>query len=339
MAISRVVFHLTDRCQLDCLHCLRDPDRRPLDLPLTVVEKVLDEAIALHRVSHVGLTGGEPLLHPEIEGVIEAIARRGLTWHLVTNGARVHRLLTLLETHPPWRDSLSIVDLSLDGARAQTHDAIRGRGNHREVMAAALACKARGIPFAIQMTVHASNVDEIEELALSAAHLGAVRVSVAMMQATGTAEDARMHLPAAAWNAVKDRVERLGAALQIPVTTAEGFSRPSPFHVCEPWRGEPLHVDLRGRLTLCCQLSGVPGDGEEEVIADLTGTSLADAHRRLVDRVHALQRERIDALAARGLGAWDLFACNTCMRRHGKPHWTDAGSAGPRAARARRNGG
>jgi len=337
MAISRVIFHLTDRCQLDCLHCLRDPARRPLDLPLAMVERVLDEAIALHRVSHVGLTGGEPTLHPELEGVLDAIARRGLTWHLVTNGARIQHLVALLEAVPSRREALTIVDLSLDGAHAATHDAIRGPGSHREAMAAALACKARGIPFAIQMTVSARNVGEIEDLALAAAHLGAARVSVAMMQATGTDGDARLHLPASAWRTVKDRVDRLGAALQIPVTAAEGFARPSPFHVCEPWRGEPLHVDPRGRLTLCCQLSGVPG-GDEEILADLAVTSLADAHRRLVDRVHVLQRERLDALQAGGLGEWDLFACNTCLRRHGKPHWVDAGSAGPLAVRARRNG-
>src|SRR6266540_4185185 len=105
MPVSWVVFHLTDRCQLDCRHCLRDPARKPLDVPVALVEKVLDEAIALHRVNHVGLTGGEPTLHPEFEAVVDAIVRRGLGWHVVSNGRQLPRLLALLEEAPGRREA------------------------------------------------------------------------------------------------------------------------------------------------------------------------------------------------------------------------------------------
>ena len=29
MAVDRLIFHLTDRCQLNCDHCLRDPGAKP----------------------------------------------------------------------------------------------------------------------------------------------------------------------------------------------------------------------------------------------------------------------------------------------------------------------
>jgi MoaA/NifB/PqqE/SkfB family radical SAM enzyme len=334
MPVSWVVFHLTDRCQLDCRHCLRDPALRPSDLPVAIVEKVLDEAIALHAVGHVGLTGGEPALHPELEAVVDAIVRRGLGWHLVSNGSRFSRVLALLDGAPGRRAALTSVDLSLDGARPETHDAIRGAGSHREVMAAALACQARGIPFMVQMTVNALNAAEVEELGLAAAELGAGRVSYSMTQATGSVHDRDLWLAPEGWGQVKDRIDRLATVLRIPVTAAEGFQRPQPFHVCEAWRSELLHVDPRGRLTLCCQLSGTPGP-DADVMGDLRTERLADAHRRLLDHVHALQRERLDAIAAGPLRGFDLFSCNACLRRHGKPHWTDAGSAGPQALRAR----
>jgi MoaA/NifB/PqqE/SkfB family radical SAM enzyme len=334
MPVAWVVFHLTDRCQLDCRHCLRDPARGPTDLPVGVVEKVLDEAVALHRVEHVGLTGGEPALHPALETIVDAVARRGLTWHLVSNGRQFSRILSLLEASPPRREALTAIDLSLDGARAETHDRIRGEGSYRDVMAAALACTARALPFMLQMTVNAVNLAEVEEYAMLAAQLGASRISFAMTQATGSAHDRALWLSAEAWRGVKDRIDRLAAAMRIPVTAAEGFARNQPFHVCEPWRSEVLHVDPRGRLTMCCQLSGTPGR-DADVMGDLATTSLADAHRRLLEHVHTLQRERLDAAAAGGLAGWDLFGCNACLRRHGKPHWTDDGSAGPVALRAR----
>jgi MoaA/NifB/PqqE/SkfB family radical SAM enzyme len=339
MPVSWVVFHLTDRCQLDCRHCLRDPARRPLDLPVPIVEKTLDEAVALHRVEHVGLTGGEPALHPELEAVVDAVVRRGLTWHVVSNGRRFERLLAAVEASPARREKLTAIDLSLDGARAETHDRIRGEGSHREVLAAALACTARELPFMLQMTVNALNVDELEDFALLAAQLGASRASFAMTQATGSVHDRELWLPAERWGQVKDRIDRLGALLRIPVTAAEGFRRAQPFHVCEAWRSEVLHVDPRGRLTMCCQLSGTAGP-DADVMADLATTSLAEGHRRLLERAHQLQRERLDALVAGAVEGWDLFSCNACLRRHGKPHWTDEGGAGPVALRVRsREGG
>jgi MoaA/NifB/PqqE/SkfB family radical SAM enzyme len=252
----------------------------------------------------------------------------------VSNGRQFSRVLALLDGSAPRRTALTAVDLSLDGARAETHDRIRGEGSYRDVMEAALACRARDLPFMLQMTVNALNAAEVEEHALLAAQLGASRVSYAMTQATGSAHDAALWLPAEGWRAVKDRVDRLGELLRIPVTAAEGFPRPQPFHVCEPWRSEVLHVDPRGRLTMCCQLSGTPGP-DADVMGDLATTSLVEAHRRLLDHVALLQRERLDAVAGGGLAGWDLFGCNACLRRHGKPHWTDAGAGGPVALRAR----
>lgn len=334
MAVSWVVFHVTDRCQLDCRHCLRDPAKRPLDLPVALVEKVLGEAVALHRIEHVGLTGGEPLLHPELGAILDAVVRRDLSWHLVTNGRQLARLLALLDEAPARRERLTALDLSLDGARAATHDAIRGAGSHREVMAAAAACTARDLPFTLQLTVNALNVDELEEAGLLASQLGATQLSFAMTQATGTGHDAALWLPAERWRQVRDRIDRLAATLRLKVTAAEGFQVAQPFHVCGPWRSEILHVDPRGRLNLCCQLAGTPGP-EDDVMGDLATTPLVEAHRRLLDHVHLLQRERLDAAAAGGLHGWDLFPCNACLRRHGKPHWTDAGGAGPVALRAR----
>ena len=96
---------------------------------------------------------------------------------------------------------------------------------------------------------------------------------------------------------------------------------------------EVASLDLRGRLTLCCQHSGIPGE-TDELAVDLATTSLAEGHRRLLDLVHAYQRERLVAAEAGTLGAWDLFPCNSCLKRFGKPHWTTEGTGGPQARRA-----
>jgi MoaA/NifB/PqqE/SkfB family radical SAM enzyme len=327
MPSSWVVLHLTERCQLSCKHCLRAPASLPAELPLALVEHVLDRAIELHRVAHVALTGGEPTLHPALPEVVDAIVGRGLTWHLVTNGGRLGALLALLDGSAARRAALTAVDLSLDGADEATHDDLRGAGSWRDVMAAVLALRAREVPFALQATINRRNLGHMEQMALLAAQLGAKRLSFAPTQATGRAEDAELRLEPVELFAARDRVDRLAEHLRIPVTATEGFPRRQPFHACAPWRSDMLHVDPRGRLTLCCQLSGI-GGGDADVVADLRDVPLDEAHSRLLDRVHLLQRERLELAAQGRLDGWELSTCNWCARRHGKPHWTDAGRGG-----------
>jgi MoaA/NifB/PqqE/SkfB family radical SAM enzyme len=334
VAVEWVVFHLTDRCQLDCLHCLRDPARQPLDLAPELVERVVAQAVATYGCRHVGFTGGEPLLHPRFAEVVDGVVRQGATWHVVTGGGRTAQLAELLGADPRRREALSAVDLSLDGPREEVHDAIRGAGSYREVMAAAMTCKALGIPFNFQMAVNALNVETIEELGLAAAQLGAARVLFAATQPTGTLRDAQLFLSPAAWRGARDRIARLAEAVRLPVVMAEGFPTEERFHVCLPYRSQILHVTVRGQLSLCCQLTGIPGpDGD--IVADLAEVGLVEAHRRLLQLIHRTEEGRLVAIGEGPGGSWDLFPCNVCLQAFGKPHWTDQGVAGPQARRER----
>jgi len=333
-----VVLHATDRCQLSCVHCLRDPAEAATDLPVPLADRILAEARRLHRADHVALTGGEPALHADLPALLTAIVRHGYTFHVVTGGRGFPRLLEVIDRDAAVRAALSAVDVSLDGAEEATHDAIRGAGSWREALAAAAAARARAIPLAVQMTVNALNSGQIEQVGLTASHLGASRVSFCMTQPTGTGADGRLHLSRAGWLAARDRVERLGEALKLPVSGADTWRRDQPFHACDPLRGEMIHVDPRGRLTLCCQHSGIPG-GERTVIADLATTGLAEAHGRLLEVAYRFQRDKLAAMDAGVLDDWDLFPCNYCLKHYGMPHWTEQGSAGAPARGERRRRG
>lgn len=339
MAVAIIGFHVTDRCQLDCQHCLRDPAEKPKDLPLFVVQKVLAEARQIYRTVQVALTGGEPLLHPELEGILDAIVANDLRFHLVTNGKRFTRLLDLLRHAPERRARLTAVNFSLDGADEAVHDAIRGKGSFRDVMLGATLATAHGIPFVLQMVINAKNAHQIEAMGLLASQLGAARVSFSMLQATGTHLDRELYLSARAWRNVQDRIERLGAMIKLPVQMPEGFYREQPFHVCEPFASQQLHVDVEGRLNLCCQHSGVPSSiPAADVAGDLKEMTLVEAHARLLGIIHKLQAEKLVRIGRQKLTEWEHFPCNDCMKQLGKPHWTDEGTAGPEAHRERWRG-
>ncbi len=346
MAVSTIAFHLTDRCQLDCVHCLRDPAQKPKDLPLSLIDKILAEATLRYKTSHVALTGGEPTQHPEIEGIIDCILYHGCSYRLVSNGKRFEPFLRMLRGSAERIDKLTAINLSLDGADEATHDAIRGQGSFRDVLTAATLCTAYQIPFTIQMVCHKKNAHQIEAMGLLASEIGAKRLSIAMHQPTGTHYDRDLYLSSREWRSLYDRIERLRGALTMPVQTPEGFYRPEPFHICEPFSSRELHVDVEGRLNLCCQHSGVPSSGPRSDIAgDLAQTSLAQAHKNLLGIIHQVQIDRIDTLTHKsgehedgGGDEWDYFPCNACLKYFGKPHWDNAESQGPKAQRQRWRG-
>jgi organic radical activating enzyme len=339
MSLEWLTFHVTDRCQLDCHHCLRDPGKTPVDLPVALIRRVLEEGKASYGSHHAAFSGGEPTLHPQFLELVDTAVELGYTWHMVSNGHRFPVLLAKLQERPARLAGMTSVTFSIDGADAAMHDSIREKGSFHEVLRAASACVATGTKFVLQMAVHARNQHQIELLGLLASQLGAARLSFTLTQPTGTHHDRDHYLSVDEWRRLQGRIEALQQTLTMPVSMPEGWYSEQPFHVCQPFASQQVHVDVVGRVNLCCQHSGIPGDGEErDVAADLHDVSLVEAHRALLRIVHAAQAAKLDAIQAAAIGPWDHFPCNWCMKSFGKPHWTEDGVGGPEASRQRWRG-
>lgn len=341
MAIEWITFHLTDRCQLDCQHCLRDPSLKPKDLSVDVVRRALSEGKRVYGANHTAFTGGEPTLHPQFIEVVDLAVELGYTWHMVSNGNNMPWLFEKFRERPARQAAMTSVTLSLDGADEATHDGIRGKGSFFAVMNAVTQCTAFGLPFVLQCAVHAKNQGQIEALGLLASQLGASRLSFAMTQPTGTFLDRELYLSAAEWRAVMDRIDRLSGTLRLPVSHPEGYYHRQPFYTCQPFAQQQLHINVEGELTLCCQHAGIPqapGTPSDRT-GDLHQVSLPTAHRKLLTVIHDAQQRKLDRAEAGTLDDdWDRFPCNYCLADFGKPHWTADGVGGPGATRARWRG-
>lgn len=119
---TSVNWELTYACQLRCAHCYTESGRIPSrKLPRDQLLRIADILGAMGLQS-VLLVGGEPLLVPEIFDIGEALRASGTYAVLYTNGVGVSRELAqrVMSTFPE-------VHVSLDGATADIHDAIRGR--------------------------------------------------------------------------------------------------------------------------------------------------------------------------------------------------------------------
>jgi MoaA/NifB/PqqE/SkfB family radical SAM enzyme len=72
------------RCNLDCGYC-NEYDNVSKPVPLEEMKKRLD-VLADMGTSIITISGGEPLMHPELEGVIRHIRKRGMIAGMITNG-------------------------------------------------------------------------------------------------------------------------------------------------------------------------------------------------------------------------------------------------------------
>jgi len=125
--LSSYYFYLTSGCNLACKHCWISPTFQPHGttgghLDYKLFELAIDEGIPL-GLSHVKLTGGEPLLHPDFIRIVDFLYEKQLGLTIETNGL----LMTAdLAHYLKTKTTAGFITVSLDGSESSTHDSFRG---------------------------------------------------------------------------------------------------------------------------------------------------------------------------------------------------------------------
>lgn len=156
-----VVWNLTRRCNLRCIHCYANSDARfyPGELTLTECQGVIRD-LARFGVPAVLLSGGEPTIHPDFLEIAETATGTGLRVTLSTNGTLLDRpLVRRLKAL-----GLAYVGISLDGIGA-AHDRFRGRtGAFAGAVEAFRLCREEGQKAGLRLTLTRHNVRELEAI-------------------------------------------------------------------------------------------------------------------------------------------------------------------------------
>ncbi len=153
-----VVWNVTKRCNLRCVHCYASADPSPHPDELTTEEGLaLLEDLAQFGCPVVLFSGGEPLMRPDILDLIQRAVKLGMRAVLSTNGVLIDRALA----RELKKLGLSYVGISMDGLR-EVHDRFRGvKGAFEKAMEAVENCKAEGIKVGLRFTINKLNASEI----------------------------------------------------------------------------------------------------------------------------------------------------------------------------------
>jgi radical SAM protein with 4Fe4S-binding SPASM domain len=159
---------LTNECNLRCAHCYR-PDMVVDRLSLSDVQAVC----AAIPIKSVNLGVGENGLHPEYEAILEHLRQLAVKTSITSNGLSIQTLSDegIKRFHS--------VEFSLDFPTQSEHDAFRGPGNWKTVMAALERCAGLGVPVTVTAVMMRINYDRLGDLARVAAARGAhLRVNI-----------------------------------------------------------------------------------------------------------------------------------------------------------------
>ncbi len=181
-----LAFNLTRRCNLACPHCYLDADalheHDPDELDTRAVLQILDQIAALGDSTMVVLTGGEPLVRPDLETICRHGAGRGLVMVVGTNGI----MLTSRRVNALKAAGVTGVGISLDSLDPERHDRFRGLpGAWHRTMAAIRHCRDSGLDFQLHFTVTPDNAGELADFARFGAHNGARALNVFFVICTG----------------------------------------------------------------------------------------------------------------------------------------------------------
>ncbi len=180
-----VAWNLTRRCNLECAHCYisAGPEESAADeLSTEECVRIAGEILALNPAPLFILSGGEPLLRPDLPLLARFATQRGATVVVGTNGTLLtdERITELKDA------GVTGVAVSVDSLEPRHHDRFRhGDGSFAATTAALERLRRHRLDFIIQTAVTKRSRHELGRLVQWAAQQGAVCFNAYFLVATG----------------------------------------------------------------------------------------------------------------------------------------------------------
>jgi MoaA/NifB/PqqE/SkfB family radical SAM enzyme len=125
--LSSLMLYATDMCDSGCKHCLIWAKRPTKVLPFEEIVRLMGSK-CIHPSTMVGLEGGEFLLHPEADRIMEWFSKFHPNYDLFSNCLKPERLIEAVKKYTPHR-----LYISLDGDK-DTYLHMRGKDGYERVL-------------------------------------------------------------------------------------------------------------------------------------------------------------------------------------------------------------
>lgn len=182
-----IAWEITRSCNLSCAHCRASAEfgAYPGELSLDEIKKVIDNIATISNPIII-LTGGEPLLRPDIWDIIDYCHEVGVMPVVGTNAVLVtEEVAQKLKDH-----RIPRISVSIDFPTAEEHDKFRGiEGAFDASIQGIKNAKAAGVGVQVNTTVTKLNGHKVAEIHDLAEALGVDAFHIFMLVPTGRGSD------------------------------------------------------------------------------------------------------------------------------------------------------
>lgn len=219
-----VAWESTAACNLACSYCRAKASSRPDPDELSTEEALsfLDSIAPLQPM--LILSGGEPLLRPDIFFLARYAVSLGMRVSLASNGT----LITPELADEIALSGISRVSISLDAANAQRHDSMRGQGSFERAMQGIKSLRGK-VDFQINHTMTGRNESDLAAIFDLAEETGARALHFFFLVATGRGRE-EDQLSGERQEEILREIDRKRAesSLEVQVTCAPQYARTAP---------------------------------------------------------------------------------------------------------------
>jgi heme b synthase len=224
--VRMIAWEVTRSCNLNCIHCRAAASCGPYPGELST-EKCfqLIDNITAEAKPVIILTGGEPLLRPDIFDIASYGTKKGLRMVMATNGTLVDEPITKKMV----ASGIQRVSISIDGKDAKSHDEFRAEpGAFTGAMRGIETLKSAGMEFQINTTITNANLHQIKDIHKFVLKSGAAAHHIFLLVPTGRGRNlAEQAITAADYEETLSwfHKQSLNCSIQLKATCAPHYFR------------------------------------------------------------------------------------------------------------------
>ncbi|MHA1377950.1 MAG: radical SAM protein [Candidatus Helarchaeota archaeon] len=155
-SLRNILIPITLRCNLNCLHCYIG-EKKAVDISFDLIKRVVPEFYNMQGL-RILISGGEPLLHPQFNEIIEFISKFRLRLIVLTNGTLITpKKAEFLKKY------VNEVQISIDGLESHNRFRADKKAYSRAINGIELL-KSENISVEVATMIHKDNIEELPQL-------------------------------------------------------------------------------------------------------------------------------------------------------------------------------
>jgi len=249
-APNDIIWLITGRCNLNCIHCYANTYRNEEELDTIEVLKIVEDAAKV-GVEHVHYTGGEPLIRRDMIQILKETIDLGLYATLFTN-------LTAIK--PDVAKELGklgiVIYTSMDGHNKELYEMHRGKGTWNRFLKGFSLVKKEGLHIHVNISITELNWNYAGDVVSKAIEIGAESVSIIPAMPSGNAMKNNVYVRSEhfvkALEDVNAKARELGITIWVWCAPFVGAILRSPYIKygnCRYW--DVMDISPSGRVILC----------------------------------------------------------------------------------------